>query len=96
MKQLFPSLPENAGLAEVFQTFPDTVKPLLAYHDVLLRGESPLTIAQRELIAAYVSGLNACNFCFGAHVLMAAFMVSRLRPSTLSWKTPTPHRSSPP
>lgn len=81
MKQLFPSLPENAGLAEVFQAFPDTVKPLLAYHDVLLRGESPLTIAQRELIAAYVSGLNACNFCFGAHVLMAR--VYGIAPTTI-------------
>lgn len=71
MKRLFPSLPENAGLAEVFQTFPDTIRPLLEYHDALLRAESPLGIAQRELIAAYVSGLNACAFCFGAHVIMA-------------------------
>lgn len=71
MKRLFPSLPENAGLTEVFQAFPDTVKPLLEYHDALLRSDSPLSIAQRELIAAYVSGLNACSFCFGAHVIMA-------------------------
>ena len=71
MKRLFPSLPDNAGLAEVFQTFPDTIRPLLEYHDALLREDSPLSVAERELIAAYVSGLNACNFCFGAHVLMA-------------------------
>lgn len=71
MKRLFPSLPENAHLGDVFQAFPDTIRPLLEYHDALLRGDSPLSIAQRELIAAYVSGLNACSFCFGAHVLMA-------------------------
>jgi uncharacterized peroxidase-related enzyme len=68
---LFPSLPENPHLADVFRAFPEHVKPLLAYHDALLRGESPLTVAERELIAAFVSGLNACNFCFGAHKLYA-------------------------
>lgn len=71
MKRLFPSLPRDAGLAEVFQAFPGTVKPLLEYHDALLRADSPLSVAQRELIAAYVSGLNACAFCYGAHLLMA-------------------------
>ena len=30
-----------------------------------------LTVAERELIAAYVSGLNACAFCFGAHTFIA-------------------------
>jgi uncharacterized peroxidase-related enzyme len=68
---LFPSLPENPHLADVFRAFPECVEPLLVYHDVLLRGESPLTVAERELIAAFVSGLNACNFCLGAHKLYA-------------------------
>lgn len=64
---LFPSLPENPHLADVFKTYPETLKPLLEYHDILLRGESPLSVAERELIAAFVSGLNACGFCYGAH-----------------------------
>jgi uncharacterized peroxidase-related enzyme len=68
---LFPSLPETPHLADVFKAFPAQVRPLLAYHDALLRAESPLTIAERELIAVYVSGLNACSFCFGAHRLYA-------------------------
>ena len=62
---LFPSLPTPPHLLDVFRAFPAQVRPLLAYHDALLRAESPLTIAERELIAAFVSGLNACNFCFG-------------------------------
>ncbi len=61
------SLPENTDLADVLKRFPDSVKPLLEYHDVILRGPSPLSIAQRELIAAFVSGLNQCDFCYGAH-----------------------------
>ncbi|MCR9079818.1 MAG: peroxidase-related enzyme [Hyphomonadaceae bacterium] len=68
---LFPSLPEIAHLSDVYKKFPKQLKPLLMYHDVLLRGESPLSVAERELIAAFVSGLNACNFCFGAHKLYA-------------------------
>jgi len=30
-----------------------------------------LSIAERELIAAYVSGLNACNYCYGVHQVTA-------------------------
>jgi len=44
---------------------------MLAFHDELLRSESPLTIGQRELIAAYVSGLNGCRFCYNAHTVYA-------------------------
>lgn len=68
---LFPGLPKTPHLSDVFKAFPEQVRPLLDYHDILLRGESPLSVAERELIAAYVSGLNACNFCFGAHKLYA-------------------------
>ena len=69
--KLFPSLPETPHLADVYKAFPQHVRPLLEYHDLLLRGESPLSVAERELIAAYVSGLNACSFCYGAHVIYA-------------------------
>ncbi|HFB55466.1 MAG TPA: peroxidase [Hellea balneolensis] len=68
---LFPNLPKNPHLGAVFQAFPEQVRPLLEYHDLLLRAPGPLTIAQRELIATYVSGLNACTFCFGAHKIYA-------------------------
>lgn len=68
---LFPSLPDTPHLSDVYKQFPEHVKPLLDYHDMLLRGESPLSVAERELIAAYVSGLNACAFCFGAHKIYA-------------------------
>jgi len=45
---------------------------LLDYHQMLLRGPSPITVAQRELIAAYVSALNACDYCHGVHAATAA------------------------
>lgn len=68
---VFPSIEGEPALDKVFRRFPHTVMPLLEYHDRLLRDASPLTVAERELIAAYVSGLNACTYCHGAHVVAA-------------------------
>ncbi len=50
---------------------PETGKPLYALVQVLLRGPSPLTIAERELMAAYVSYRNNCVFCFESHAAAA-------------------------
>lgn len=66
-----PSLGSRATLLDVFRSFPETSKPLIEYHEVLLRGSSPFTEAQRELIAAYVSGLNHCRYCHGVHIATA-------------------------
>ncbi|HID46268.1 MAG TPA: peroxidase [Chromatiaceae bacterium] len=66
-----PTLGSSPHLSDVFKAFPETVRPLLEYHDLLLRGPSPLSVAERELIAAYVSGLNVCDFCYGAHQIIA-------------------------
>ncbi len=41
-------------------------------HQILMRSDdSPFTIAQRELLAAFVSGTNACKYCVGAHTATA-------------------------
>jgi uncharacterized peroxidase-related enzyme len=61
------SLEPEAGLLQIFQAFPEVARPLLKYHEVLLRGDSPFSAAERELIAAYVSGLNRCNYCRAVH-----------------------------
>jgi uncharacterized peroxidase-related enzyme len=66
-----PSLPTGASLLDVFKAFPETSKPLLAFHEVLLRGSSPFTEAEREMIAAYVSGLNRCRYCHAVHTATA-------------------------
>jgi uncharacterized peroxidase-related enzyme len=51
---------------------PETAKPLNELAEVLLRGPSSLTPGERELIAAYVSGLNECTFCHASHAAFAA------------------------
>jgi uncharacterized peroxidase-related enzyme len=62
-----PSLKSDAVLLDVFRAYPHATGPLLDYHEALLRGPSPFTVAERELIAAYVSGINACGYCHGVH-----------------------------
>ncbi|HWC79142.1 MAG TPA: peroxidase-related enzyme [Pseudonocardiaceae bacterium] len=62
-----PSLPEGAVLMDVFRAFPDTVPALTEHHKIVLRGPSVFSVAERELIAAYVSGLNECQYCQGVH-----------------------------
>ncbi|MDQ1722450.1 MAG: hypothetical protein QOI26_2184 [Pseudonocardiales bacterium] len=51
---------------------PETAKPLNELADVLLRGPHTLSRGERELIAAYVSGRNDCQFCCGSHSAFAA------------------------
>jgi len=55
----------------MLQQHPKGTAPLMAYLDGLLRGDSDLSIGERELIAAYISGLNACTFCHSSHLLYA-------------------------
>ena len=68
----FSSLPDDAVLTDVFRAYPETSRPLLDYHEVVMRGPSPFTAGERELIAAYVSGLNECTFCCASHSAFAA------------------------
>ncbi len=65
------NLPDDASLLEVFRAYPAMARPLIEYHEALMRGGSPLSVGERELIAAYVSGLNACTYCHGVHSVTA-------------------------
>jgi uncharacterized peroxidase-related enzyme len=51
---------------------PETAAPLGALANALLRDENTLSRGDRELIAAYVSGLNNCEFCHNSHSAFAA------------------------
>lgn len=63
-------MPE-AGLKHVLRREPELGTLYATYHQVLMRGASPFSEGERELIGAYVSGLNACAFCYGEHVGIA-------------------------
>ena len=69
----YPSITKEDTVASVFAKFNTGVeKPLMLMHQELMRREdSSLTIGQRELIGAYVSGVNSCDYCAGSHSKVA-------------------------
>ncbi|WP_433394214.1 carboxymuconolactone decarboxylase family protein [Micromonospora sp. KLBMP9576] len=60
------------GVSGLMRYRPETAKPLNELAEVLLRGPHSLSPGERELIAAYVSGLNECTFCCTSHSTFAA------------------------
>ncbi|MEP7196973.1 MAG: carboxymuconolactone decarboxylase family protein [Saprospiraceae bacterium] len=65
-------LQENIpGIKSLFLFRPDTGQALYELAQVILREESPLSIAERELIAAFVSRQNECIFCTNSHAASA-------------------------
>lgn len=67
----FSSLSAKAGIGELLTINPDVRKSMHELGRAIMRGESPLTPAQRETIAAYVSSLNKCEYCYNGHSQMA-------------------------
>jgi AhpD family alkylhydroperoxidase len=68
----YVNVPEGVpGIRSLVMFRPETGKPLYELAQVLLRGESPLSQAERELIAAYVSKLNDTMFCMMSHAAAA-------------------------
>jgi uncharacterized peroxidase-related enzyme len=59
------------GIRSLVLFRPETGKPLYDLAQVLLRGPSPLSEAERELISAYVSHRNECIFCMSSHAAAA-------------------------
>lgn len=62
-----PSLPDDAGVRHILTLNPEAGRALIELHSAVLRTDSQLTASDKELIAAYVSGLNACQYCYGVH-----------------------------
>lgn len=67
-----PSSPGPTNLTEVMQQHPVRAVLMLRLIDDIMRGNSPLSVAERELIFAYGSAQNACNFCYHSHRPVAA------------------------
>lgn len=67
--QLQDGLPGMRGLL-AFR--PETAGPISELADVLLHAHGTLSRADRELIGAYVSALNDCEYCHRSHAAIAA------------------------
>lgn len=67
------SLPEGAPGPRGPMLFrPEVMPPLAEMAEILMRGPSTLTRAERELIGTYVSALNDCLYCQTIHGAVAA------------------------
>lgn len=63
------------GIRGLLAYRPETAEPLMHLAEVLLRGDSTLSRGERELIAAYVSRRNDCEYCAGSHGASAAALL---------------------
>jgi uncharacterized peroxidase-related enzyme len=63
----FRGLGPDAGVRHILQLRPEAGRLLVQYHTAVMRQPSALSPRLRELIAAYVSALNACRYCAGVH-----------------------------
>ena len=56
---------------EVYKQFKQFEEPFFSQVEFVMRGESELSIGERELIAAYTSILNTSSYCIGMHASIA-------------------------
>ncbi|MFE1272545.1 carboxymuconolactone decarboxylase family protein [Streptomyces sp. NPDC058757] len=60
------------GIRGLMASKPASGRLLSGLAEQLLRGDSPLSVGERELIAAYVSYGNGTRYCTGSHTAAAA------------------------
>lgn len=63
----FNSLENASGITDIFFERPSKYMASLTLAQELLREESHLSPLDREIIAAYTSYLNQCEYCYGSH-----------------------------
>lgn len=62
-----PSHPGPLALRELMLRFPERAVLIMKLHEVVMRGPSQFSEAERELLFAFGSGVNACDFCHDTH-----------------------------
>lgn len=67
----FSFLKPDDGLGGIIQHDVERYGSLMGIVDNILRGESELSITERELLFAYVSASNSCSYCYGVHKAVA-------------------------
>ncbi len=61
------SLPDDAKVYHVFASRPAVYEPFTEACEQIMRGPSPLSRGDRELIGAFVSQLYSCPYCHDVH-----------------------------
>jgi uncharacterized peroxidase-related enzyme len=68
---LFKHLDDLSDITDITWNDRKRLGPLDEASQKIMRGKSSFTSAQKEVFAAFVSGLNACSFCYGSHAEVA-------------------------
>jgi AhpD family alkylhydroperoxidase len=66
-----PSMPD-ADMKRTLAHEPAIGIPFSQLNEAVMRGDAPFSAGERELIAAYVSALNGCDYCQCEHAALAA------------------------
>lgn len=61
----------DSSIGDILFADPEGYGPILTFAQEVMRGSGELNHPDRELLAAYVSALNACSFCHGMHAATA-------------------------
>jgi uncharacterized peroxidase-related enzyme len=69
--RLFSGYPMPDAARLVFYRSDFYGNPMKKFTQQAMRGPSSWSVGDRELMAAYISKLNQCTFCIGAHVAVA-------------------------
>ena len=67
----FSFLDDAATMVDLMERHHERMAALARYTDLVMRSPLALTRGECELIAAYVSALNGCRYCAGAHKAFA-------------------------
>ncbi|MFN3265580.1 MAG: peroxidase-related enzyme [Deinococcales bacterium] len=71
LQTLFATAKDKLGFVpnvlHIYSLRPDHLLAWRNHYELLMRGESKLTLAQREMIAVTVSSLNRCFYCSTTH-----------------------------
>lgn len=67
----FKLLHELSDITDITWNDRKRLDPLDKASQEIMRGKSSFSSAQKEVFAAFVSGLNACQFCYWSHAAVA-------------------------
>src|SRR5262249_52275013 len=62
----------DADMKDTLAREPAIGIPFSQLNEAVMRGDAPFSAGERELIAAYVSALNGCDYCQCEHAALAA------------------------
>ena len=71
MMPFFKHLDDFSDITDITWNDRKRLGPLDKASQNIMRGKSSFTPAQKEVFAAFVSGLNACSFCYCSHAAVA-------------------------